>query len=81
MLADFFFFFSCLPISNNTTKLWSSKQYGTGIKTGRSNRIERLEINLHTSGKLIHNKESKIWEKTASSINGVEKTRQLHAKQ
>ena len=74
MLADFFFFFFHACWFQTILQRYGH-QNSTGIKTGRSNRIERLDINLHTSGKLIYNKESKIWEKTASSINGVEKTR------
>ena len=45
-------------------------------------RISRPEINSHLYGKLLYDKgqEYTMGEKTASSINGVGKTGQLHAK-
>ena len=47
--------------SDNTTKLQSSKQYGTGTKTETDqwNSIENTEINPHTYGQFIFDKEGK----------------------
>ena len=47
------------------------------------NKIENPEINLHTYGHLIFEKEAKIYngEKRASSINGAGKAGQLHVKE
>ena len=67
--------------SDYTTKLQSSKQYGTGTKTEIWNKIESPEINpcnknmgtLSLTKEAIYNRE-----KTASSINGDRKTGQLH---
>ena len=47
------------------------------------NKIENPEINPHTCGYLIFDKEGKNiqWEKTVSSISGAGRTGQLHAKE
>ena len=47
------------------------------------NRIESPEINLQLHGQLVCDKKARIYdgEKTASSINCVEKTGQPHAKE
>ena len=47
------------------------------------NKIENPDINPHTYGYLIFDKEGKNtqWGKTASSINGAGKTGQLHVKE
>ena len=57
---------ACLT-SDYTTKLQSSRQYGTGTKT-------------HTYGHLIFDKGGKIYngENTISLISGAGKTGQLH---
>ena len=47
------------------------------------NRIENPEINPHLNGQLTYDKQMRIHneEKIISSINDVEKTEQLHAKE
>ena len=61
--------------SNYTTKLQSSRQYGTGTKTETKTKGNPCTLFLR--------KEARIYNgaKTASSINGAGKTGQLHAKE
>ena len=72
--------------SDYTTKLQSSRQFGTGTKTEAKdqwNKTESPEINPCTYEYLTFDKGSKNIQgaKTASSINGVGKTGQLHVKE
>ena len=70
--------------SDYTTKLQSSKQYGTGQKQKYTpmDKIESPEISPCIYG-LFLTKEARIYNgaKTASSINGAGKTGQLHVKE
>ena len=72
--------------SDYTSKLLSSKQYGTSTKTEieQLNRIESPEINLHNHSQLIYNKggQNTQWrEKTVFPISGAGKTGQLYVKE
>ena len=68
--------------SDYTTKLQSSRQYGTGTKAGICNNGAR-EIAHIPMGILFLTKEARIYNgaKRASSINGSGKTGQLHVKE
>ena len=65
-----------------TTKLQSSRQYGTGTKAGICNNGAR-EIAHIPMGILFLTKEARIYNgaKRASSISAAGKTVQLHVKQ
>ena len=76
-----------LLTSDYPTKLWSSRQYGTGSKTKIQTEMEqdRKPINkpMHPWVPYFLTKEAIIYNgaKTASSINGAGKTGQLHIKE
>ena len=70
--------------SDSTTKLQSSRQYGTGTKQKyRPMEQASPEINPCTYGYLILTKEARIYNgaKTDSSVNGAGKTGELHVKE
>ena len=73
--------------SDYTTKLQSSRQYGTGTHKNRNidqwNKMESPDTNPCTYGYLFLTKEARISNgaKTTSSISGVGKTGQLHVKE
>ena len=72
-------------ISDYTTNLQSSRQYGTGtkaeIQTNRTEQKARRENHTHM-GTLSLTKEERIYngKNIVSSINGAGRTGQLHAK-
>ena len=71
--------------SDNTTKLQSSRQYGTGMKTEIQTTGTRQKAQRQTHapiGILFLTKEARIYNgaKTALSINNAGKTGQLHVK-
>ena len=75
---------ACLT-SDDTTKLQSSRQYGTGTNTEIQTNGTRQKAQKRTRapmGTLYLTKEARIYNgaKTASSINGAGKTGQLHVK-
>ena len=72
--------------SDYTTKLQSSRQYGTGTKTEIQTDGTRWKAQKYTHalmGTLFSKKEARIYNgaKAASSIKGAEKTGQLHVKE
>ena len=75
---------TCLT-SDYTTKLQSSRQYGTGTKTGNIgqwNKIESAEINPHTYAHPVFDKGVKNiqWRKD-NLTSGAGKTGQPHVKE
>ena len=69
-----------------TTKLQSSRQYGSGTKTEIQTNGTRQKAQKETHalmGTLVLTKEARIYNeaKTASSISGAGKTGQLHVKE
>ena len=72
--------------SDYTTKLQSSRQYGTGTKTVTQTNGTRQKAQKETHapmGTLYLTKEARIYNaaKKASSINGAGKTGELHVKE
>ena len=72
--------------SDYTTKLQSSRQYGTGTKTEIQTNGTRQKAQKQTHAPmstLFLTKEARIYSgaKTASSINGAGKPGQLHVKE
>ena len=69
--------------SDYTTKLQSSRQYGTGTETEiQTNGTRQKAQKWIPYGYLIFDKDKNIqWAKTASPINGAGKTGQLHGKE
>ena len=73
---------STFPTSDNTTKLQSLRQYGTGTKTNTDqwNKTERPEINPHTVDTLSLTREVKIHNgEKVSSKSGAEKKKKSGA--
>ena len=75
-----------LPDSDYMTKLQTSRQYGTGtkIEIQTNGTRQKAQKKIHAPmGTLFLTKGSRIYNgaKTASSINGAGKTRQLHIKE
>ena len=72
--------------SDETTKVQSSRQYGTGTKTEIQTNGTRHKAQKKTRapmGTLFFTKEARIYNgtKKASSIKGAGKTEQLHVKE
>ena len=72
--------------SDYTTKLQSSRQYGTGTKTEIQTNGTRQKAQKETHvpmGTLFLTKEARLYNEAniASSINGAGKTGQLHVKE
>ena len=77
---------STLLTSDHTTKLQSSRQYGTGTKTEIkiNGTIQKVQRKIHAPmDTLSLTKEAKIYngEKTVSSTSGAGKTGQLNVKE
>ena len=77
---------SWIPTSDYTTKLQSSRQYGTSSKTEiqTNGTIQKAHKETHAPmGTLVLTKQARICNgaKTASSINGAGNIEQLHVKE